>query len=429
MKNMMKAANQNSLILIDEFGTGTEPRIGGAIAESVLNQFCKKETWGIITTHYQNLKQMADTHPIIANGAMLYDRNQMQPLFQLQIGQPGSSFAIEIARKIGLPEDVIKEASEIVGTDYVQSDKYLQDIVRDKRYWENKRQNIHQHEKQMQSTIARYESEVEKVDQERKEILRKAKEEAEELLRESNRRIENAIREIKESQAAKEETRRIREELTTFRKEVAEVDTTADDEMIAKKIRQIQERHERKAKRKQEKLKKQEEQSKTPQTAVVKDTPEALKAGQTVRIKGLSSVGKIEKIQGKMATVIFGDMRTTMRSDRLEPAEAPKREESKTLAVPVSRQTRETIDERKLQFKQDLDVRGMRGDEAINAVTYFIDDAILLGMNRVRILHGTGSGILRSLIRQYLATVPNVTHFQDEHVQFGGHGITVVDIG
>ncbi len=429
MKNMMKAANQNSLILIDEFGTGTEPRIGGAIAESVLNQFCKKETWGIITTHYQNLKQMADTHPIIANGAMLYDRNQMQPLFQLQIGQPGSSFAIEIARKIGLPEDVIKEASEIVGTDYVQSDKYLQDIVRDKRYWENKRQNIHQHEKQMQSTIARYESEVEKVDQERKEILRKAKEEAEELLRESNRRIENAIREIKESQAAKEETRRIREELTTFRKEVAEVDTTADDEMIAKKIRQIQERHERKAKRKQEKLKKQEEQSKTPQAAVVKDTPETLKAGQTVRIKGLSSVGKIEKIQGKMATVIFGDMRTTMRSDRLEPAEAPKREESKTLAVPVSRQTRETIDERKLQFKQDLDVRGMRGDEAINAVTYFIDDAILLGMNRVRILHGTGSGILRSLIRQYLATVPNVTHFQDEHVQFGGHGITVVDIG
>ena len=429
MKNMMKTANQNSLILIDEFGTGTEPRIGGAIAESVLNQFCKKETWGIITTHYQNLKQMADTHPIIANGAMLYDRQEMRPLFQLQIGQPGSSFAIEIARKIGLPEDVIKEASEIVGNDYVQSDKYLQDIVRDKRYWENKRQNIHQHEKQMQSTIARYESEVEKVDKERKEILRKAKEEAEELLRESNRRIENAIREIKESQAAKEETRRIREELNTFREEIAEVDTTANDELIAKKIRQIQERHERKAKRKLEKQKRQEEQQNTPQQPVVKAAEKVLKEGQTVRIKGLSSVGKIEKIQGKMATVIFGDMRTTMRSDRLEPAEAPKKEESKALAVPVSRQTRETIDERKLNFKQDLDVRGMRGDEAINAVTYFIDDAILLGMNRVRILHGTGSGILRSLIRQYLATIPNVTHFQDEHVQFGGHGITVVDIG
>ena len=429
MKNMMKTANQNSLILIDEFGTGTEPRIGGAIAESVLNQFCKKETWGIITTHYQNLKQMADTHPIIANGAMLYDRQEMRPLFQLQIGQPGSSFAIEIARKIGLPEDVIKEASEIVGNDYVQSDKYLQDIVRDKRYWENKRQNIHQHEKQMQSTIARYESEVEKVDKERKEILRKAKEEAEELLRESNRRIENAIREIKESQAAKEETRRIREELNTFREEIAEVDTTANDELIAKKIRQIQERHERKAKRKLEKQKRQEEQQNAPQQPVAKAAEKVLKEGQTVRIKGLSSVGKIEKIQGKMATVIFGDMRTTMRSDRLEPAEAPKKEESKALAVPVSRQTRETIDERKLNFKQDLDVRGMRGDEAINAVTYFIDDAILLGMNRVRILHGTGSGILRSLIRQYLATIPNVTHFQDEHVQFGGHGITVVDIG
>ena len=434
MKNMMKAANERTLILIDEFGTGTEPQIGGAIAESVLNQFCKRHAWGVITTHYQNLKLYADSHEGIANGAMLYDRHEMQALFQLQIGQPGSSFAIEIARKIGLPEEVINDASDIVGRDYIQSDKYLQDIVRDKRYWESKRQNIHQHEKTMQQTIARYETEVQEVDRQRKEILRRAKEQAEELLRESNKRIENAIREIRESQAEKEEAKRIREELNTFREEVAAVDTSANDEMIARKMQQIQQRKERKEKRKKEKQEKAAASAGSNATAVAKPEAKAphelLKVGDTVRIKGLTTIGKIESTDGKMATVIFGDMRTKMRLERLEAAEATKKEEPKTFDfTKQSRTTRETIDSRRAQFKQDIDVRGMRGDEAINAVTYFIDDAILVGVPRVRILHGTGSGILRTLIREYLATIPNVVHFQDEHVQFGGHGITVVDLG
>ena len=433
MKNMMKAANDRTLILIDEFGTGTEPQIGGAIAESVLNQFCKRHAWGVITTHYQNLKLYADSHEGIANGAMLYDRHEMQALFQLQIGQPGSSFAIEIARKIGLPEEVINDASDIVGRDYIQSDKYLQDIVRDKRYWESKRQNIHQHEKTMQQTIARYETEVQEVDRQRKEILRHAKEQAEELLRESNKRIENAIREIRESQAEKEEAKRIREELNAFREEVATVDTSANDEMIARKMQQIQQRKERKEKRRKEKQEKAAANAGSKAAAVAKPEAKAphelLKVGDTVRIKGLTTVGKIESTDGKMATVIFGDMRTKMRLERLEAAEATKKEEPKTFDfTKQSRTTRETIDNRRAQFKQDIDVRGMRGDEAINAVTYFIDDAILVGVPRVRILHGTGSGILRMLIREYLATIPNVVHFQDEHVQFGGHGITVVDL-
>ncbi len=431
MKQMMRYADDSTLLLIDEFGTGTEPQIGGAIAEAVLAQFCAKQAYGVITTHYQNLKHFADSHDGVVNGAMLYDRQQMRPLFQLSIGNPGSSFAIEIARKIGLPEDVIKAASEIVGSDYIQSDKYLQDIVRDKRYWENKRQTIHQREKNLEQTIARYENEVKELEQSRKDILRKAKEQAEEVLKESNKMIERTIKEIRESQAEKEETKKIREQLEAFKAGVKEIDTAANDEMIARKMRQIQERRARKEKRKREKEKENEKlKTNNQQSANATTSPVAvapLKQGDTVRIKGLSSVGKIESLDGKMATVIFGDMRTKMRAERLEHAEAPKKEEPRAY-VSVGRQTRETMDEHKLNFKQDIDVRGMRGDEALTAVTYFIDDAILVGVKRVRILHGTGTGILRQLIRQYLATRPDVESYRDEHVQFGGAGITVVEL-
>lgn len=433
MKNMMRQANDGTLLLIDEFGTGTEPQIGGAMAEAVLNQFVKKHAWGVITTHYQNLKHYADSHDGIANGAMLYDRHEMRPLFQLAIGQPGSSFAIEIARKTGIPEEVIKEASEMVGSDYIQSDKYLQDIVRDKRYWENKRQNVHQREKELERTVARYEKEIADLEQSRKDILRKAKEQAEELLKESNKKIENAIREIRESQAEKEETKRIREELNEFKAGVSEIDAKANDDLIAKKIRQIQERKERHKKHKDEKAERERQAAAKLREAASKAAKKDgrnLEVGDSVKIKGLSTVGKIESMDGKNATVIFGGMRTKMPASRLEYVDmAEAKKEDVAPVFNVSRETRETIDNRKLNFHQDLDVRGMRGDEALNAVMYFIDDACLVGMSRVRILHGKGNGILRQLIRQYLATVPSVTSFRDEHVQFGGAGITVVDIG
>ena len=433
MKNMMRQANDGTLLLIDEFGTGTEPQIGGAMAEAVLNQFVKKQAWGVITTHYQNLKHYADSHDGIANGAMLYDRHEMRPLFQLAIGQPGSSFAIEIARKTGIPEEVIKEASEMVGSDYIQSDKYLQDIVRDKRYWENKRQNVHQREKELERTVARYEKEIADLEQSRKDILRKAKEQAEELLKESNKKIENAIREIRESQAEKEETKRIREELNEFKAGVSEIDAKANDDLIAKKIRQIQERKERHKKHKDEKAERERQAAAKLREAASKAAKKEgrnLEVGDSVKIKGLSTVGKIESMDGKSATVIFGGMRTKMPASRLEYVDmAEAKKEDVAPVFNVSRETRETIDNRKLNFHQDLDVRGMRGDEALNAVMYFIDDACLVGMSRVRILHGKGNGILRQLIRQYLATVPSVTSFRDEHVQFGGAGITVVDIG
>ena len=442
MKNMMKQANSRTLLLIDEFGGGTEPTIGGAIAEAVLKQFWKKETFGVITTHYQNLKHFAEDHPGVVNGAMLYDRHQMQALFQLSIGQPGSSFAIEIARKTGIPEEVISDASEIVGSDYIQSDKYLQDIVRDKRYWEGKRQTIHQHEKSLEGHIQRYETNLEEIERERKQILSRAKQQAEELLAEANRRIENAIREIKEAQAEKERTREVREELQEFREQVKNDDTRGlmSEEDFAKKLRQMEERKARKAQRKEKKGEEQRAASeKLAARARENLNPEnrPLAAGDSVRIKGTNSIGEIESIQGKQATVIFGGLRSKVKVEQLERSEKVKVNSEKFataidkhahLAIQTSHMTRATMEDRRQNFHQDLDVRGMRGDEALDTVMHFIDDAILIGLSRVRILHGTGTGALRQLIRQYLATVPNVKKAKDEHVQFGGAGITVVDL-
>ena len=420
MKIMMKSCNERSLILIDEFGGGTEPQIGGAIAEAVLKRFNQKGTFGVITTHYQNLKHFAEDHEGVVNGAMLYDRHEMRALFQLQIGNSGSSFAVEIARKIGLPEDVIADASEIVGSEYIQSDKYLQDIVRDKRYWETKRQNIRRREKQMEETIARYERELEELDRSRKEILKKAKEDAGRLLEESNARIENTIRTIKEAQAEKERTREVRQDLADFRRQVEEADKAAMEEKIARKMDRLREKQERRKERK-------ERQGNEPSVQpVVKIKP--IGAGDYVRIKGQTSVGQVMELNGKNAVVMFGLMKTNVKADRLERADAPKQTNTMAKATFVSSETQDRMYEKKLNFKQDIDVRGMRGDEAVQAVTYFIDDAILVGVSRVRILHGTGSGILRTLIRQYLATVPGVADFKDEHVQFGGAGITVVDL-
>ena len=439
MKNMMREAGGRSLILIDEFGSGTEPLIGGAIAEAVLRRFNDKHAYGVITTHYSNLKQFADSHKGVVNGAMLYDRHLMQALYQLQIGNPGSSFAVEIARKIGLPEEVIADASEIVGSEYIQSDKYLQDIVRDKRYWETKRQNIRQKEKQLETLIAQYEGEMEELKKSRKSVIREAKEEMQQLLQESNARIENTIRTIKEAQAEKEQTRQARQELAEWRDIVT--DNTADEyeSRIQRKMEQLRARQERKKQKKERKTASPtpsqggELGSTTSESPLIgKGKGEAIAVGSLVRIKGQQTIGTIEQINGKNATVTFGMMRTVTKLSKLEPAtqEAARQQEAERprTYTYLSKETQEDISQRRLQFKQDIDVRGMRGEEALQAVTYYIDDAVLLSMPRVRILHGTGNGILRTLIRQYLQANPAVASCRDEHVQFGGAGITVVEL-
>ena len=416
MKKMIKAANDKVLLLIDEFGTGTEPQIGGAIAEAVLKQFWERKAWGVITTHYQNLKHFAEDHPGVINGAMLYDRHEMKALFQLQIGRPGSSFAIEIARKTGLPEEVISDASEIVGQDYIQSDKYLQDIVRDKRYWEQKRQTVHQREKDVEKTITRYESNIEEIDKERKAILRRAKEQAEELLREANRKIENTIREIREAAAEKERTRQLREELNDFRQEVREIDTTEKDAAIEKKMQQILARRERKAKRKEEKAA--GGQGAKVQSSMVQGV-QGSKVQEPPKPQELSPIEKLMKKFNEGDTSF--DIKITQKSRIAAMADAERAKKSSM--------TRKVIEEHTRNFSHEIDVRGLRGDEALLKVQHFVDDAILIGVSQVRILHGKGNGILRSLIRDYLNALPNVLSCRDEHVQFGGAGITVVELG
>ena len=437
MKNMMKMADSSTLLLIDEFGGGTEPTIGGAMAESILMRYNSKGAFGIITTHYQNLKHFADAHEGVANGAMLYDRQQMQALFQLQIGNPGSSFAIEIARKIGIPEDVIADATDIVGKDYVNADKYLLDIVRDKRYWENKRQTIHSQEKQMEQTIQKYEQEIEELKQKRKEIIQSARQQAEEIIRNSNAVVENTIREIREAQADKERTKEIRSELNEFRDQLEEATRSDYDELIERKMRQIQERKKRQEDRKRDKNEKAIRDAQRPAIGSLLSAlgaqPKAtdgLVIGMPVKIIGTTAIGTVEKINGKRITVQFGMVRSVMDASKLAPAKPDKKEKKQAFQVAtyVSKETQDRIRETHLNFNPEIDVRGMRGDEAIETITHYMDDAILVGASRVRILHGTGNGILRQLIRQYLHTVPQVTSATDEDVRFGGAGITVVKI-
>lgn len=407
MKYFLQKADNATIVLIDEFGGGTEPQIGGAIAQAILHQLNDKKTFGVITTHYQNLKTFADDSEGIVNGAMLYDRGKMQPLFKLSMGYPGSSFAIEIARKIGLPQSVVEEAIEIVGSDYVNMDKYLLDIARDRRYWENKRQEIHAKQKKIDAIIERYNEQAESLNKERREIIHAARQEAKELLKKSNSTIERTIHDIKRAQAEKEQTKEIRRQLDEFKQRIALEHT--DNEGDIKTILP----HGKKAKKK-----------------VPTEKPKAeevtFNANDNVTMEGNSTVGQIISIEGKHAIVAFGMLKTKVELKKLKKSQAqPKQKSEKSF---ISRSTSDEMRMRQLNFKQEIDVRGMRADEAIQAVTYFIDDATQFSVRQVRILHGTGTGILKVRIREYLNAIPNVKNYRDEHVQFGGAGITIVEL-
>ena len=407
MKYFLQKADNATIVLIDEFGGGTEPQIGGAIAQAILHQLNDKKTFGVITTHYQNLKTFADDSEGIVNGAMLYDRGKMQPLFKLSMGYPGSSFAIEIARKIGLPQSVVEEAIEIVGSDYVNMDKYLLDIARDRRYWENKRQEIHAKQKKIDAIIERYNEQAESLNKERREIIHAARQEAKELLKKSNSTIERTIHDIKRAQAEKEQTKEIRRQLDEFKQRIALEHT--DNEGDIKTILP----HGKKAKKK------------VP-TEKPKVEEVTFNTNDNVTMEGNSTVGQIISIEGKHAIVAFGMLKTKVELKKLKKSQAqPKQKSEKSF---ISRSTSDEMRMRQLNFKQEIDVRGMRADEAIQAVTYFIDDATQFSVRQVRILHGTGTGILKVRIREYLNAIPNVKNYRDEHVQFGGAGITIVEL-
>lgn len=405
MKFILAHGGSRSMVLIDEFGSGTEPQVGGAIAQALLKHFNDKGMWGIITTHFQNLKHFADETPGLINGSMLYDRQQMRPLFRLSIGHPGSSFAIEIARKIGLPPEIIDLAGEIVGSDYINMDKYLLDIARDKRYWENKRLAIRQKEKKVEQVLERYEQEAETLRSKRREIIEEARTEARKIIEGSNAAVERTIHQIKTANAEREKTIEARKALDAEKEELLKASPTAGDKLLKKAPRP---------------------KKSGPQKPKVPSRP--VMQGDNVKLDGEGVPGKVIEIQGKNAVVAFGMLKTTVALDRLRHTIQQVPTGATRTASTVSSSTSASSRERQLAFKRDIDVRGMRVDEATQAVTYFIDDAIQFNAGRVRILHGTGTGALRQYIRQYLDTVPGVKSYRDEHVQFGGAGITVVDL-
>ncbi|MDR1356286.1 MAG: Smr/MutS family protein [Tannerellaceae bacterium] len=406
MKYFLKNCSGTTLLLIDEFGSGTEPRIGGAIAEALLDRFNRNKSYGIITTHYQNLKDFAQNTPGIINGAMLYDRQLMRPLFQLSTGNQGSSFAVEIARMTGLPEEIINDASAKVGEDYINLDKYLQDIVRDKRYWETKRRNIRQEEKKIEEAAARYEEELATIDKDRKELLRQAREDAARILAEANAKIENTIREIKESQADKVQTGRARKSLDVFK---ASLDASPDpDDKLTRRLTALK-------------------RKKVVKPDVVNNNT-AIASGDLVRLKGQTAPGVVMDIDRARATVAFGTIKSVVAVDKLDKLSKGQLRKDERANSPAANRMADGMRERRLNFTQELDVRGMRGEEALQAVAYHVDDAVMFGVSPVRILHGTGSGVLRQLIRDYLHSAHGVASCRDEHVQFGGSGVTVVEL-
>lgn len=420
MRFFIKNCDVKSLVLIDEFGTGTEPMLGGAIAEAILNKLNQLGTYGVLTTHYTNLKHFASSAEGIINGAMLYDSNRMEPLFQLEVGKPGSSFAFEIARKIGLPEEILKEATDKIGSEHIDFDKHLRELLRDKRYWETKRQKIRQTEKHLQELVETYEANLSETKKLRKQIIDQAKKEAEEILTGSNRIVEKTIREIKEAAAEKERTHEVRQKLEEFKEEIAKK-STESDERIKRQMEKI--------------LRKEERRKDHPGKAkIIKPVPETKKippgieSGSWVRLVGQETAGQVIDIKGNKVTVALGQLRSVINRKNLEVISHNEIKRTHNESSSASTIYAE-INERKLKFKPKIDVRGMRAEEALEKIREFVDEAIMVDAKELRILHGKGNGILRELIQNYLRTEPGVRNCRDEHIQFGGTGITIVELG
>jgi DNA mismatch repair protein MutS2 len=423
MKQMLAGANKRSMVFIDEFGTGTEPVIGGAIAESVLERFVERGTYGVVTTHYSNIKYFASNHAGVANGAMAFDVAAIRPLFRLIQGEPGSSFAVEIARKIGLPDEIIRAASDKAGSDHINIEKQLREISRDRRYWETKRDRIRVADRRVEQLETDYAERLAAIKAERAEIMRAAKAEAKALVAEANKQIESTIKVIRESQAEKELTRLARKEVEDFREALEAPAAIADPEKDARFDAEMERIMRRQQNREKRKIEKKE------QATVVKATPppkpKTIEVGSKVRIKGQETVGEVTEVKGTKSTVAFGQILSTVATERLELISA---NEYKAATRPKAPRTVVSgeIAERRLQFAPRVDVRGLRPGEAIEAVEGFIDNALMIGVNEVTILHGKGTGALKSEIRRYLKGIPAIESAVDDHADRGGAGITVV---
>ena len=433
MKEIIGNADGRSLVLIDEFGSGTEPAAGGAIAEEILREIEEKGCYGVITTHYTNLKFYAGTSRSVINGAMLFDVQNIRPLFRLEIGLPGNSFAFELARKIGLPERIVRGAEERAGEDFVNIERNLKKIARSRRQLEERLTRIRATDRTLESITDRYQKELGEIKALRKEIIDRARAEAEEMLSGANRKIENTIREIRESQAEKQRTIVARRQLDDFAREVASAGQDAGDDEIDRKMARIVER-----KRRNEERRLRRERNARPASAAepgqavqeegpVKPAAKEISVGSYVRIKDNGLAGKVIDISGTKLSVAVGDILTRTDMSKVEPAPAGV-QKALSAKKADSGGISGSISERRLNFKPSIDIRGMRLDEAVPAVTRFIDDAVMVGVGEVSILHGKGNGILKEEIRKYLKITPGVASFGDEHVERGGSGITIVKL-
>lgn len=438
MKNILSEADKNTLVLIDEFGSGTEPAAGGAIAESILNEIDKRGVYGVITTHYTNLKLYASGNNTgVINGAMQFDAHSISPLFKLEIGMPGNSFAFELARKMGLPEPIVKDAENRAGEEYVGIEKNLRRIARNRIALDEKLKRIRSTDKALENITDRYQQELEGIKKIKKDIIDRANQEAEEIVKGANKQVENTIRAIKESQAEKSRTAEARKELQDFLGAITEkkqAEQQNKEEYIEEKLRKIKERNERRmagkaaraSKKEKEEVRKREEE----EIRINEFRNGKLKVGEKVRLKGSDMVGEVSIVSNKAVTVIVGNISSKMPLDRVERITSNEyksavKENSRTVSTSYEDPA---IRERRLNFKPEIDVRGERVNDALDLVMRFIDDAIMLDMSTVRIIHGKGTGALREELQKFIRTIPGVISVKDEQLQMGGTGVTVVTL-
>ena len=419
MKQMLKESDSRTLILIDEFGSGTEPSAGGAIAEAILAEFDKRESYGVITTHYTNLKLYAskpDTHVI--NGAMLYDTTKIAPLFKLEIGFPGNSFAFELARKMGLPEQIVKDAEVRAGEDFVNMEKTLRRIVKGRRVLDEKIKKVKHAEGTLEGLTETYQMELETIREQKQQIIDNAKKEAESIVKGANKQVEKTIRDIKESGADKAKTKEARGELQGFLQALENnkiKQQKTHDEYINHKLEQLK-KHKKPANT-EEKIR--EEQ--------FRNSP--LKLGEKVRVKSNGMVGEVVMVSAKEIKVVIGSIASKMTPDKVERISSNEYKQAvKKTVTPTYEKVDPAIKARKLNFSPEIDIRGERLAMALDIVTHYIDDAMMLGISTVRIIHGKGSGVLHEELQKYLKTIPGVSSVSDEDIRQGGSGVTIVNL-
>lgn len=430
MKNLLAMADDATLVLIDEFGSGTEPAAGGAIAETILEELERRGVYGVITTHYTNLKVYAESSAGVINGAMQFDSVNIQPLYRLEVGVPGNSFAFDLARKTGLSEQIVKRAEEKAGESFIDLEKQLRKISKNRRKLDEKLAKIRFTDRNLEDVTERYTRELEQIRQTKKQIIEEARSEAQQIIAEANKKIEATIRTIKESQAEKEKTKAAREDLKIFTEGLGESRDSDQDKRIEAKMEQLAARRKRQEERKRRKS---EEAAAAGEAARTKpETVPELKVGCSARVEGSNLVGKVISIDRKSVSLSVGEIISKVRIEKVIPISNREFEAvAKETIQPVRRSTLNVdsgIDRRKIEFRTEIDIRGYRLGEALDAVSRFVDDAQMVGASQIRILHGKGTGILKEEIRKYLKTIPGVVSAADEDVRFGGSGITVVTL-